>query len=126
MQKSAAKRKGIPFELSFEEWWAWWQVDDRWSRRGNAPESFVMARFKDIGPYAAWNIYCTTKAGNLNDWRKWQTEARGEPLTERLDIVVTDPQLVWLKREMDRLGIRVGEVIRRLLDQVRDAARDSK
>lgn len=44
----------------------------------------------------------------------------------RINIVVTKPQLLWLEREAKRLGIRVGEVIRRLLDQVRDAARDGK
>ena len=41
----------------------------------------------------------------------------------RINIVVTKPQLLWLEREAKRLGIRVGEVIRRLLDQVRDASK---
>lgn len=37
----------------------------------------------------------------------------------RLNIVVTPPQHVWLKAEAKRLGITVGDLIRRILDQVR-------
>jgi hypothetical protein len=37
----------------------------------------------------------------------------------RINIVVTKPQQVWLEREAERLGIRIGEVIRRILDAVR-------
>lgn len=40
---------------------------------------------------------------------------------QRINIVVTKPQLAWLKREAERLGIRIGEVIRRALDQVMDS-----
>ena len=37
----------------------------------------------------------------------------------RVNITVTEPQQRWLEREAKRLGISIGEVIRRILDAVR-------
>src|SRR5689334_21332753 len=56
-QRNAAKRRGIPFLFSFEEWWAWWQIEDRWSRRGKGRGKLAMARIGDMGPYAPGNVY---------------------------------------------------------------------
>jgi hypothetical protein len=39
----------------------------------------------------------------------------------RINIVVTKPQQAWLEREAERLGVRIGEVIRRILDAVRES-----
>jgi hypothetical protein len=37
----------------------------------------------------------------------------------RLNITVTPPQQSWLQREAKRLGLTVGELLRRIIDQVR-------
>ena len=37
----------------------------------------------------------------------------------RLNITVTPPQQSWLTREAKRLGITIGELLRRIIDQVR-------
>ncbi len=66
-QKANAKMRGIEWRFTFDEWWAWWQVDDRWPRRGNKPESLCMARKGDQGPYSPDNVYVTTFRGNLRD-----------------------------------------------------------
>lgn len=38
----------------------------------------------------------------------------------RINIVVTLPQQAWLEAEAKRLGVTIGEVIRRILDNARD------
>lgn len=44
IQKRNAKQRGIPFLFTFQEWWAWWQIDNRWENRGMGRDKFVMAR----------------------------------------------------------------------------------
>jgi Ribbon-helix-helix protein, copG family len=39
---------------------------------------------------------------------------------ERISISVAPPQMSWLKHEAKRLGVTIGELLRRLIDQVRD------
>ena len=62
-QKSGAKKRGIPWEISFEEWWEFWK--DSWELRGNY--NLVMARKGDVGPYSKDNIYLTTHGQNMKD-----------------------------------------------------------
>jgi hypothetical protein len=62
-----ARRRGIEFLFTFEEWWAWWQVDNRWENRGRGANQFVMARHGDQGPYAPWNVRCTTARENTQE-----------------------------------------------------------
>ena len=64
VQRRSAKRRGIPFLFSFEEWQAWWVEDGRWPERGRGRDKLCMARFGDAGPYSWDNVYCTTHAGN--------------------------------------------------------------
>lgn len=66
--KYNAKRRGIEFLFTREEWWAWWQEDGRWSKRGNSSmDHLVMARFGDMGPYHPDNVYCTPHRVNLSN-----------------------------------------------------------
>jgi hypothetical protein len=69
-QRNGAKQRGIPFDFTIEEWWDWWQVDDRWSRRGRNESDLVMARTGDKGPYSLANVYCSTHAENRRVGRK--------------------------------------------------------
>ena len=41
--------------------------------------------------------------------------------TSRLSIILTDPQLAWLREEAARLGIPVNELLRRIVDAARKA-----
>lgn len=63
-QRQAAKKRGIPFLFTRDEWWAWWQVDGRWDRRGSRAHNLCMARKGDVGPYSAENVYPATMAEN--------------------------------------------------------------
>src|SRR4051812_35125921 len=66
-QRRNAKRRGIPFLFTPETWWAWWQEDDRWPKRGRRRDGLVMCRKGDVGPYSPENVYCSTLVGNFAD-----------------------------------------------------------
>jgi hypothetical protein len=68
-QRSKARQRGIPFLFMFDEWWAWWQTDGRWERRGRGKDQLVMARIGDTGPYAPDNVRCLTSGQNMRDIR---------------------------------------------------------
>lgn len=60
-QRADAKRRGIEFLFTFEEWLAIWQDSGKWEHRGPRTGQYVMARFGDKGPYAVGNVrICTT------------------------------------------------------------------
>jgi hypothetical protein len=40
---------------------------------------------------------------------------------ERVTVSLPSSQLSWLRREAERIGITIGELLRRILDQVRDS-----
>ena len=39
---------------------------------------------------------------------------------DRLSFSLPEPQMSWLRREAERIGITIGELLRRIIDQVRD------
>lgn len=95
-QRSSARHRGIEFLFTFHEWWEWWQIDERWNKRGLKGNGLVMARFGDEGPYAPWNVYCATSADNVKDidpekrreaqlasWAKRKSEGDVSHLTNR-------------------------------------------
>ena len=60
-KKNAAKR-GVEFELSFEEWWAIWEP--HWERRGTHKDQLGMCRTHDKGPYRVGNVRLDSPKGN--------------------------------------------------------------
>jgi len=62
-----AKRKGISFELSLEEWYDIWQQSGHWHERGPRKGQYVMSRFNDTGPYAKDNVYIQTNGDNTRE-----------------------------------------------------------
>jgi len=64
VQRTNANRRGIPFLFTFTEWWAWWQTDGRWERRGHGMGKLQMAHFNDTGAYHPDNVYCATHEQN--------------------------------------------------------------
>lgn len=66
-QRRAAKRRGIAWEFTLEEWWAWWQRDGNWKCRGREKDQIVMARFGDAGAYRPNNVFAATPRQNLSD-----------------------------------------------------------
>lgn len=69
-----AKKRGIGFELTFEQWYQWWLdhgIDKNYPPEthnlGHGPDFLCMCRYNDIGPYALNNIYCATDKQNAYD-----------------------------------------------------------
>ena len=67
--RQRAKQSGIPFLLTFEQWWQIWQESGHYENRGNGVSSYVMARPGDQGPYAIGNVEIITGGANLKAQR---------------------------------------------------------
>jgi hypothetical protein len=60
--KYHAKKRGIPFLLTFEQWWELWEP--LWHLRGQLPDQYCMARYFDRGGYAVGNVRIITNRLN--------------------------------------------------------------
>ena len=47
----------------------------------------------------------------------WKTSAKAQ--MERLSISIPPPQMAWLRAEADSLGVSLGELLRRIIDELR-------
>lgn len=65
MQKNNAKRRGIPFLLTFEEWCGLWDSSGKWDQRGRYSGRYCMSRVGDEGPYAIGNVRISAWEDNL-------------------------------------------------------------
>jgi hypothetical protein len=75
--KSQAKWRGIPFLLTFEEWWAIWQASGRWEQRGPRKGYYVMGRHGDRGAYAIGNVrICLSDENKAEQYANLSNEAR--------------------------------------------------
>jgi hypothetical protein len=54
--KHRAGRRGIPFELTFEQWLKIWQDSGHLRERGHRQGQYVMARFFGRGSYKIGNV----------------------------------------------------------------------
>ncbi len=55
-QKNLARGRGIPFLLSFYDWWSIWNNSGHWHERGIRKGQYVMSRPGDKGPYTVNNV----------------------------------------------------------------------
>ena len=74
VHKQTAKRRGIPFDLSFEEWWAYWEP--HWQYRGRGKGFLCMSRYGDTGSYILGNVYINTYEENSKDAAENQKQLR--------------------------------------------------
>lgn len=61
-QRAQAKRRGIPFELTFEQWWSLWEP--HFDRRGAVKGAMQMCRTRDQGGYTQGNVRIDTVEAN--------------------------------------------------------------
>ena len=66
--KHHAKRRDIPFLLTFDEWIAIWHESGKFTQRGHKKGQYVMARHGDLGPYAVGNVRICTCSENITEW----------------------------------------------------------
>lgn len=64
-QKYNAKKRGIEFILTYEEWLKIWEDSGHLDER--SANGYCMCRFKDEGPYAVGNVYIALASCNKRD-----------------------------------------------------------
>lgn len=64
-QRSNAHKRGIEWQLTFEQWRALW--GDKLKQRGRQSHQLCMARFNDSGAYAEDNVHIISSAKNCSD-----------------------------------------------------------
>jgi hypothetical protein len=66
--RQRARRRGIEWCLTFDEWWTIWESSGKWDLRGAKAGHYVMARLgPDIGPYAVNNVKIQLSSENTSD-----------------------------------------------------------
>jgi hypothetical protein len=76
--RDSAKRRGVSFLLTFDEWCAIWRDSGRFEQRGIHRGEYCMARHGDTGPYAVDNVRVC-----LNELNKREAHflRRGKPMS---------------------------------------------
>jgi hypothetical protein len=65
--KARAKRKGIPFELTFDQWLKIWLDSGHYYEKGTKRGQYVMSRYKDQGGYTINNVHIQTVGDNTRE-----------------------------------------------------------
>lgn len=79
--KVRANYRGIPFVLTFEEWWEIWDKSGHWEERGRGTGSYVMSRVADLGGYEVGNVFIQTSRQNIIDGTTGKTPRLGKKLS---------------------------------------------
>jgi len=72
-QKWKSKKRGIQFNLTFDEWYNWWLshgVDKNKPAPKKSASTLCMCRYGDKGAYELSNIYCATVSTNVKHQRQ--------------------------------------------------------
>jgi hypothetical protein len=73
-QKSNAKRRGIAWRLTFEEWSKIWTDSGKWELRGRNSGQYCMSRPGDQGSYAVDNVRIVPVTLNHNEMTYQHTD----------------------------------------------------
>ena len=65
--KSNAKRRGVPFLLTFDDWKTIWLESGKLDQRGRGAEKYCMCRVGDIGAYEVGNVFIDLNRRNVSD-----------------------------------------------------------
>jgi hypothetical protein len=68
--KSRAKRRGIAFNLTFDQWLSIWIDSGKLHLRGRGAGKYCMSRIGDAGPYEIGNVFIQSFEGNSSDGHK--------------------------------------------------------
>lgn len=66
-QQRAAKRRGIGWQLTYEQWLTIWTDSGHLHERGCKAGQYVMARVGDVGPYSQQNVFIQLHSQNVKD-----------------------------------------------------------
>lgn len=59
-----AEKRGIPFRLTFDEWYGIWESSGHLHHRGRSSDQYCMARHSDKGAYEIGNVSIVTIHAN--------------------------------------------------------------
>jgi hypothetical protein len=82
-QKNSAKRRGVEWQFTFEDWCRVWLDSGKWDSRGRGGDKYCMARFGDVGPYCASNVEIIPFRRNSSDGRRDRSPASPHPTLGR-------------------------------------------
>ena len=68
-QRSGAIIRGITWDFDYQSWLKVWTDSGFLNMRGRGRGRYAMARNKDVGPYAAWNVEIILHESNSRDAR---------------------------------------------------------
>jgi hypothetical protein len=74
-QRGNARRRGIAWQLTFDEWRNIWLASGKWNQRGIHTGEYCMARPGDIGPYSVGNVRIVPVTQNHNEMTYQHTAA---------------------------------------------------
>ncbi len=79
VHKAGAKRRNVPFTLTFDQWATIWSTSGKWAERGKGTDKYCMSRFGDVGGYEVDNVFIQTNRENgieANTGRKHTDEMK--------------------------------------------------
>lgn len=65
-QRQNSKKRNIPWQITFPEWWSVWQASGLYHLRGKGT-GYCMTRFGDVGPYSVSNVEIKTIGENFSE-----------------------------------------------------------
>lgn len=67
-QRLSAKKRKVPFNLTFDQWVTIWNESGHWHERGRRKGQYVMARLGDKGAYEVGNVKIITVRQNHHEF----------------------------------------------------------
>lgn len=122
-QINNAKRRGIEFNMSYEEWLYVWLSSGHFDQRGKGRNKYVMARHGDTGPYEIGNVKIVTNYVNCSEATAGikKTKEHAKKLRKILDknrqtvpCVVEGKFYPTIKEAAKELKLKFGQVYYRL------------
>lgn len=89
--KVNARKRGIPFELTFQQWWSIWHESGFFHKIGSRRGRYCMQRLGDRGAYCVGNVKIGPWLQNLADARRVSAVRRHTTRTDS----VSYPPAAW-------------------------------
>lgn len=100
--RASAERRGIPWRLTFDEWWRIWEP--HWSRRAN--EYLAMCRTGDKGAYEVGNVRIDTQDANTEEYRQACARRNARAESAQLLTGTFDARVARFERRILHTAIR--------------------
>ena len=106
-QRNSAAKRGIPFLLTYDEWFEIWSSSGRLTERGKRRDQYCMARKGNVGPYAINNVIIITNAENTRQLAKRLLATGTHPLTQTSS---REERIMWARRAGRKSGEAWGKM----------------